>query len=298
MTTGFTQDDSTPTSGVLTISRTVTQSEIYSTYQPVINYPFSSFSGFGVKCNDRVICGGGQDSSFGRRKNVYHWQDNQFTEINSLNVRRSYCSSVYVPLNIRKRDWVLIVAGGFGEAGDTMEYLIMNDSFASQVWNVCKDKLPHPVESHQIDILDNKLILTGGIIDRQESADVWEGIISFDTELRVKWTPLPPMYAFRWGHVSVVIGDKLFCIGGYDVKSTEYFSFRINSWRKGPNLPFTLRGAKGVVNKSTNQCFILGGNHDSDESSSKVYLFDPINGLVDIQGEMNAGRFFPIAVLL
>jgi hypothetical protein len=198
----------------------------------------------------------------------------------------------------------LIVTGGLGtpegsEDQDTMEYLIMNDTFKCNDWQVCLDHLPERLYDHQINIFQNKLILTGGCSSRPNKA--WEGNISFEPELRVKWTPLPSMLEFRDQHVAAVIGDKLFCIGGFNNKSTEYYSSKTNSWQKGPDLPFTLIGAKGIVNSLLCQCFIVGGIVGDDHGqreSSKVYLFDPQKGLIDIQGEFGTPRSNHIAVLL
>ena len=251
----------------------VHQGEVRSTYQAVKNYPVSSTGGFGINCKERVICGGGEVAS----RNVYKWQINQFVAINSLNIERAYSSSVYLPINIRNVDGVLIVAGGVGwgdhgeEARDTMEYLIMNDSFGSNEWRLCSDKLPCEVFGHQMNICQGKLILSGGEIRGQGITNqVWEGNISFEKELRIKWTPCTPMLERRLYHVSVAIGDKIFCIGGENsytrrTKSTEYFSVTTNDWQKGPDLPFAISGAKCVVNKLTGQCFIVGGFRDDDK---------------------------------
>ena len=254
--------------------------------------------GFGIQCNGRVVCGGGNDSRGRRYKNTYTWHSNLFREINQLSFARSFSAAVYVPPNIHTHEGILLVAGGSGEGG-TLEYLVMNDSFECQDWRVCKDDLPYMVEGHQIDILKNKLILTGGCISGDEPSikDVWEGNFSFEEELRVKWSPLPPMIERRCYHVSVVIKEKLFCLGGQDKKSTEYFSFTTNTWQKGPDLEGTLSGAKGVLNPSTGQYFIVGGYCD-EGFSNKVYVFDTQKGLIDTTGRVNIPRQYHIAVLL
>ena len=77
--------------------------------------------------------------------------------------------------------------------------------------------------------------------------------------LRVNWYPLPPMTEFRLNHTAIVIQDKLFCIGGQGSESSEYFSFESNCWQKGPDMSFKLWGAKAVLTKKQNQCFLLGG---------------------------------------
>ena len=232
-------------------------------------------------------------------KKVYEWKSNKFIEIKPLNSGRSSCSSVFVPLNIENDEGVLVVAGGAGDGTETMEYLTIpsDDSLIVHDWRVCRDKLPHRLHNSQMHILKNKLILNGNN-DASGKIEVWVGNISFETELRVKWTPLPQMIEERRCHISVCIDDKIFCIGGISKRSTEYFSFKNFSWQKGPDLPFWFYGARGVVNQSTNQCFIVGGCQDVEEAST-VYLFDPKKGLIDIQGDSDFPSIFDhIAVWL
>jgi hypothetical protein len=178
-----------------------------------------------------------------------------------------------------------------------MEYLIINNDSRNNQWRVCDDRLPCRVSYHQMNLFQNKLILTGGWTIGRASSKVWKGIISFNQKLRVNWFPLPSMMENRYGHVTVLIQDKLFCIGGWGKKSTEYFSFENNCWNKGPELPFILGGAKAVLNKKQNQCFLLGGLRDSEYSAS-ISLFDPINGVTNIEGSFGIPRSFHSAVLL
>ena len=298
-------------SQILVLRQTVREDSIQLTCEqiqenfqvsPDNTYTFSPSFSFGVKCQERVICGGGQDILIKFSGSVYEWKSNNFIGMKPLKVgRNNYCSCVYVPLNTKTLDGVLIVAGGYHISTDIMEYLVINDSYRSNDWRFCRDKLPCKTTLFvQMNILNNKLILIEGgefgtdlynmPLNANLVIQLWEGNISFEEELGVKWTPLASMLEYREDYVSVVIDDKLFCIGGSGKKSTEYFSFTNNSWKKGPDLPFTLSGAKGVVSQSTYQCFIVGGNWDN-EPSSKVFLFDPKKGLVDVQGEMDEKMF-------
>ena len=248
------------------------------------------------------------DDPEGYFSNVYQFCDNHFTQIESLNVRNvEYYLSVYVPPSFENDAGILIVAGGL-TANNTMEYLIMDDTFKSNHWRICVDHLPASLYGHQINILQNKLILTGGWGSggyKVATKNAWEGTISFEPELRIRWIALPPMLKSRTDHVAVVIGDKLFCIGGSTTKSTEYYSCITNAWQKGPDLPCKIHGAKGVVNPLSYQCFIVGGAVGDDPNTSKgvtfqnVYLFDPQKGLVDIHWTVDIPHFrYHIAVLL
>ena len=149
-----------------------------------------------------------------------------------------------------------------------------------------------------MNILQGKLILTGGIVDgKSDSNKVWEGVISYNKGIRVKWNPLPNMNVGRHGHCSVVMNNTLYCLGGLDNKTTEFFSFTNNVWQRGPDLPFTLGYAKAVLNEKENQCFLVGGYRECERSKS-INMFDPIKGIINVQGELSIGRHFPIAVLL
>jgi N-acetylneuraminic acid mutarotase len=174
---------------------------------------------------------------------------------------------------------------------------MINNDLQSNNWNVCDDKLPCRVGGHQMNLLHNKVILTGGQINYSLSNKVWQGIISFNQQLRVNWSPLPPMMETRHRHVAVVIQDKLFCIGGDGSKSSEYFCLETNRWQKGPELPFTLHGAKAVLTNQQNKCYLLGGYRDG-KISENITLFDPIKGVERIKGCLDIPLAFHIAVLL
>ena len=218
--------------------------------------------GFGVNCNGRIICGAGLDSYGDGLRKVFEFSNDNFVEIKPLTTGRALCPSLYIPPALENQGGLLLVAGSLN-GKDTMEYLMINNEFKSNHWRVCDDNLPCSVGEHQMNLLQNKLILTGGWIDGSLSNKVWQGNISFNQQLRVHWTPLPPMMESRRGHVAVVIQNKLFCIGGWGSKSSEYFSFETNRWEKGPELPSQLFGTTAVLTKQQNQCFLLGGNRGS-----------------------------------
>ena len=329
-------------SGILTLRHMCTEDSMQATYELVQNHGIPAYGRFAANCNGRIICGeknsrvghtaGGlfdvpsavaHREGLERTKNVYQFENNRFTQIKPLNWKIFDPSAVYFPPNIVNDVGVLIILSGWGdenrELSKQMEYLIMDDSFSCNDWRMCLDCVPVKLDSHQTNNFQKKLILTGGEIsgagmeweewlktykewDKKSESNAWEGSISFEPELRVKWNPLPPMRVQRCDHIAVVIGDKLFCIGGQKTKSTEYYSFATNSWQQGPELPFTIYGATGVVNALLGQCFIVGGCIVVDDRggihSSKVYLFDPQKGLIDVKGEFDIGGMNNIAVLL
>ena len=289
-------------SGVLSLSQNA-QGSFQSTYYPSQDYFKLTLGGFGVNCNGRIICGAGWDNSYNHLKNVFEFHNNNFIEIKPLLTGRCFCSSLYIPPALEHHVGLMLVAGSsVGEGRNTMEYLMINNDFRSNHWSVCDDNLPCSFVAHQMNLLQNKLIITGGLMDNEffyisPFNNAWQGVISFNKKLQVNWSPLPPMMENRQHHVAVVIQDKLFCIGGDGSKSSEYFSFETNRWKKGPELPFMLAEAKSVLTKQQNQCFLLGGKRDG-ERSANISLFDPINGLTNIEGTLNIGISCHVAVLI
>ena len=150
--------------GILSLRKNVTQGAIKSTHKTVwpVLTSMGKF-GFGVKCNQPVICSSGYS--------VYEWNTNLYIEMESLNVGRKFCSSVYVPHNINNYGGVLIVACGRDDENNglkSVEYLIMNNSFRSNKWCVCENNMPYKLSGHKMIIFQNKLILTGGHVGKRD----------------------------------------------------------------------------------------------------------------------------------
>ena len=276
------------------------QGSFEATYKPGPDYYKPITSGFGVNCNGRIICGAEWNHSYNEVHNVVVTvENNRFVEINPLTTKRTQCSSLYIPLDLVNQEGLLLVAGSsILEGKNTMEYLMINNDFRINKWVLCEDNLPCSIAGHQMNLLQNKIILTGGMADRIKSNKAWLGTISFNKKFRVNWSPLSPMMDDRYCHVAIVIQEKLFCIGGCGNNTTEYFSFETNSWEKGPDLPFTLNTAKAVLTKQQNQCLLLGGYRDNKESRN-IILFDPITGVTILEGSLdrNIAQFY-IAVLI
>ena len=101
----------------------------------------------------------------------------------------------------------------------------------------------------------------------------------------------------RCDHVALVIDDTLYCVGGEELKCTEYFSYKTRSWQKGPDLPFTLSNAKGVVDFSSKRLILIGGYRD-DLRFPKLGYFDPQKQFVEINGELDCGLIDHFASLM
>ena len=253
----------------------------------------------------------GITDAFVKRRGIYF---TNFINKLHLNFKGTFSSIVHFSSNSPPQEDILIAVGYssyydliFGTDGSNcIEYLVMNALFRSNPWRVCKDKIPSTVSDYQVNIYENKLILTGGYNcdDREYSNQVLEGSITFEkSELRVSWTLLKPMHEKRFNHVAAVIGDCLYCLGGEededkdDLKSTEYYSFKSKEWKRGLNLQCCLSQAKGVVDQALKLCFIIGGVRDGVRSP-QVSLFNPFEGLLDIEGDIDITSYNEITAVL
>jgi hypothetical protein len=280
-----------------------------TTFQPIKEISNVPEGGFSVNCNGRIIVGGThsfESENWRSSRNIFVFESNNFTEIQSLNFRRSCNPAVYYSNTAQNHENVLIVTDGYESVG-IMEYLIMSDSFRTNQWNVCSDRLPFEPSStnhfnHRLTIFQNKLILTGVTGGdthwKSLSNEVWMGTLSFKPELRVNWTSFPSMHESRAGHVAVVLDHKLFCIGGYNTKSTEYYSNITGSWQTGPYLPFTLYDANCIVNHTSTQCILFGGYRDGRRNChSEISVFDPYSGLSNVQVDPAIGIHYILTFL-
>ena len=127
-------------------------------------------------------------------------------------------------------------------------------------------------------------------------------------ELSIIFNSLPPMQECRSSHTSVVIGNKLYCMGGCNnkggemfskySKSVECFSFSTMKWERCVDLHCTLYGGKAVLNYTSGEVFVIGGQRNR-QPSSKISLYDPKGGITNIcEGNMDIERSHHVAVLL
>ena len=70
-----------------------------------------------------------------------------------------------------------------------------------------------------------------------------------------------------------------------------------NKWQKSPDLQCTLSCAKCVVDDVSQTCFVIGGIRGGVHSS-KVSLFEPEKGLIDIHVQIDKERYYHEAVLM
>ena len=309
MTRESTEDCETK-SGILTFAYKGNPESIHVNYDPVEKCLIEMNNLVSVNCGNLTIIGGMKNNLY----HIFEFELKECKQMSCLNFKGTFSSIVHFSSNSPPQEDILIAVGYssyydliFGTDGSNcIEYLVMNALFRSNPWRVCKDKMPSTVSDYQVNIYENKLILTGGYNcdDREYSNQVLEGSITFEkSELRVSWTLLKPMHEKRFNHVAAVIGDCLYCLGGEededkdDLKSTEYYSFKSKEWKRGLNLQCCLSQAKGVVDQALKLCFIIGGVRDGVRSP-QVSLFNPFEGLLDIKGNIDITSYNEITAVL
>ena len=130
---------------------------------------FDTYIGFSANCNGTFIIGQvefeedrmAEDASKffqgGLRNFVYDPKSNAVTEIKPLNESKYGPIAIYCPPTSNNKDGVLIVTSDYCESNCSIEYLIMDTSFKSNDWKICKDKLPPTHKGYGLNILESKL---------------------------------------------------------------------------------------------------------------------------------------------
>ena len=89
---------------------------------------------------------------------------------------------------------------------------------------------------------------------------------------------MPPTLESRDNFASAVVGDKIYIIGGWDVKSDKYlssvevFDIPTQSWSTAPPVPRVLYGAAATV--FGRWIILVGGINSTLDSSSPSFVFD------------------------
>ena len=106
------------------------------------------------------------------------------------------------------------------------------------------------------------------------------------------WAPAPPLSGPRGWPGVAVLGEYIYCVGGYDgkdraVKVVERFHVRGEQWEvvRGLN---KARGGCGLV--EYNGCLYAIGGYDGDKALKSVEKFDPKDGKWRMVAEMPSRR--------
>lgn len=128
----------------------------------------------------------------------------------------------------------------------------------------------------------------GGFEARNEEGED-QNLHSLDTFARLdpetgSWTPLAPMPEPRSSFDACVIGDRLFVVGGWNMRgdqetvwSKTAFSIDLDdasaaAWKELPEPPFQRRAV--AVGHLANRLYVIGGMEMDGEPSRKVNVFD------------------------
>jgi N-acetylneuraminic acid mutarotase len=134
-----------------------------------------------------------------------------------------------------------------------------------------------------------KIYRVGGLSMRNATTDDKEDIHSTDEFAEFdpasgKWTALTPLPAARSSHNAVVIGDKLYVVGGWQLTGTSKgtwqpdalvydFSKPDAGWQKTPETSFKRRAL--AVGEWNGKVFALGGMNEKAKVTMDVDVFDP-----------------------
>ena len=134
-----------------------------ATFQP-LGHHFTAVSGCFSANSDSVVIGGGYHSSGLTLDQVFSFNGKYFEEMQPLIEARFWAASISCEISLKDRPNYILVAGGCGVLypKNSIEYLKMDEKFKSNPWHLCPDVLPFKASGHQLNILEGKLILTGG----------------------------------------------------------------------------------------------------------------------------------------
>lgn len=186
--------------------------------------------------------------------------------------------------------WAYVYGGHAGEAHkyslDTtlFDFRRVNLS-APQDWR----ELPGPARAQGASLVvwNGRLIRVGGLSARNETFDQDENLVSlpdvaaFDPVAQ-RWTNLPDLPAPRSSHDSVVIDDRLYVLGGWELAGSRKGQWHDAAWvldlsrpkpgwKKLPQ-PFKRRAIAAAAVGET--VMVLGGMDDVGDTSREVDLYD------------------------
>ena len=105
----------------------------------------------------------GKNRSFKLLNNVFEYKKGfECPRNETVKIR----TTLFIPCTLQNHKGLLIVAASNGEA---VEYLLGNGGYGCNDWRVCKNKFTCSISSHQMNILQNKIILKGGDYMKRDS---------------------------------------------------------------------------------------------------------------------------------
>ena len=190
-------------------------------------------------------------------------------------------------------DWLYVYSGHTGpthkyHTGTTTEHFRRLNLKDRTTW----EELPCGPSLQGVTLVAHRdqLYRIGGMSARQKPGEP-DDLVStaefarFDPKTRA-WTPLPQLPAPRSTHDAVVVGDRLYVVGGWSMRggdsgNAEFLDdalvFDLSApnarWEKLPAPPFTRRAlAAGSVN---GKVYVIGGLEEDGSVVKSVAIYDP-----------------------
>jgi hypothetical protein len=240
----------------------------------------------GAKVGDKLIVGNASSLY------IYNVSLSKWCSINRSKVLGPQCSRTSV---CKLNSNTMIIVGGDGLQGDTVELLIFNNAdtrvtsyrpISSVISSTlscsstnqrikCPTKLPVKVAYNSIiNIDEGKVLLAGGNVMGIASNRVFQGTIS-PNGTNVIWKELSPLNIARSNHVCFRLNNAIFVAGGYGsrwdkLSCSERYDSERDVWLKDTiyhpeseegdlDLPFPLVDASVVVDRNQTFAAIIGG---------------------------------------
>ena len=131
-------------------------------------------------------------------------------------------------------------------------------------------ELPLPRYNMTVDVVDDKIYVSGGVTASYTHLFALE----MYNPVTGLWESKPDMSTRRSGHVSAVIGDEIFYIGGENqngvLNSVEVYNTKTDTWRTATSMPTARTSATAVV--LNNEVYVIGGtNNTANYSTVEIY---------------------------
>jgi len=190
---------------------------------------------------------------------------------------------------VRHGDWVYVYSG---HTGGAHKHSKKNLSLHFQRINLASPKaweaLPMGPGLQSVGLVahGNSIYRVGGLSALNEPNEK-ENLVSvtdfqrFDPAAK-SWTPLEPLPVGRSSHDAIVVGSKLYVVGGWNLKSgdTKWHSKSLvldlaakdAKWQELPEQPFERRAL--AVAALDGKVYAIGGMTSKNETSREVHVFD------------------------
>ena len=172
----------------------------------------------------------------------------------------------------------LLVVGG--EDNKHCHYMKKDDGF----WEMLTD-LPESRNYHSVCRVEGGLLLTGGLpgVPKFGSLVLLSKHNCWTYEfVERKWNPMPPFKIERHRHSSIVMGDTVYVIGGFEnntykvIRSVESLDVRRRHWSSVPDLPQPVYHP--MVTSLGDRLFVFGGRGADKTSLCCTQMYDTVWG--------------------